>query len=408
MQTDLSDNANIPATPATPISSFNEHMSHALLGNIFSHSIKAAIGNVVASLLIIFWLTDVANTTHLTIWFGALTLMSCFRLFLHTAYSRYSDNKNRSLWLHTWAGCSAIMGSIYGLGLAYFIPFEQAHYAVAVGLFIVALGTGSVMLFSASKYAALSFFVPLLLIPSFFLVSEGEQIGTMTAITLLCYSAALLLLTNNTSATFKKSITNSLQYQQEQEKRKRLEQQLYDVSRRDGLTGIFNRRYFDEMLDDEIGRAHRNHQPLCVLMFDIDCFELYNKQYGHIAGDTCLINIAEIASTLANRKGDLCARHGGEEFAIILPNIDLKGAVAFANKLQLEVQKKRIEHSTTKLTTLKCVTISIGVTNLMPFTKAKPNELIKHAEIALFEAKRQGRNRVHFNENNGLSQSASL
>ena len=405
MHTDTPDKAD---ALGSKLNSFADHTSKAILDNLFSQNLKSALMHVVASFTIMLWLYAVANVTELSVWVGAINLASCFALFLGFAYKRYADNKNRHLWMHVWAGCSALIACIYAAGLVHFTPFDQAQYAVALGLFIVTLSAINVMMSSASKYAATSFSVPIIILPSYYLTTFAGQTGVMTAITLACYSLALVFVITSISNTFKKSIVSSLQQQQEQDKRKRLEQQLQDVSRRDGLTGIFNRRYFDEMLEAEIGRAHRNHQPLCVLMLDVDCFELYNKHYGHIAGDTCLINIAEIANTLANRKGDLCARYGGEEFAIILPNIDLKGAVAFANKLQLEVQKRRIEHASTKLTTLKCVTISIGVTNLMPFTKSKPSELVKYAQTALFEAKRQGRNRVHFTQNNGLGQSASL
>jgi diguanylate cyclase (GGDEF)-like protein len=334
--------------------------------------------------------------------------MSCFSVFLSSAYNKYKDDKNQYLWLHAWAGCTALTSSIFAIGLVYFTPFEQLQYTVALGLFVVALSAGSIMIYSVSMYAMLSFLLPIMSISVYFLLNQSTNISTMTALVMGLYSFITLLVVKETSSTFKTSVLLSMHYQQEQEKRQLLEQQLQDINRRDGLTGVFNRRYFDEMLETEIGRAHRNHLPLCVIMFDLDYFKEYNEHYGHIAGDTCLMNVAEIAQNLANRQGDLVARYGGEEFAVILPNIDLQGAVAFANKLQQEIQKKRFEHVTSKLTSLQCVTVSLGVANLMPFTKVKPSGLIKYAETALFEAKRQGRNRVHFNENNGLNKSASL
>jgi diguanylate cyclase (GGDEF)-like protein len=382
--------------------------NHEILQQLFGHTLKAALGHAMFSMLIVYWLADVANLKELSIWFCAITFMSLSRLFLYSAYSKYNDAKNQHFWLHTWAGCSAIMASIYAVGLVHFTPFELPQYTVAIGLFAIALTGGSLMVFSASVYAVLSFLIPIMLIPSYFLIADGGPSGIMTVLAMALYALALLILVNNISKAFKMSILVGLQHQREVTKRKLIEQQLEDINRRDGLTGVFNKRYFDEMLEDEIGRAHRNHQPLCIIMFDLDCFTEYNEQYGHIAGDSCLRDVAEIAQTLASRKGDLVARYGGEEFVIILPNIDLKGAVAFANKLQQQIEGKRLPHEASKLSTLKCVTVSLGVTNLMPFTKVKPSELITFAETALHEAKRQGRNRVHFNENNGLNQSASL
>lgn len=382
--------------------------NQALLQQLFGYTFKIAVANTLASMLIVFWLAGVADLKELSLWLGAVCFVSCLRLFLYSAYKRYTDDENTHLWLHVWVGCSAIMGGVYALAFVYFTPFDQPEYIVSMGLFAVALSSGSVMLYGASAYAVISFLFPIMAVPAYFLISYGGESGLITALTMGLYSMTVLALVDNISKAFNKSILLGLQHQYERDKRTMMEQQLAELNRRDGLTGLFNRRYFEETLEAEIGRAHRNHQPLCIIMFDVDYFKEYNDFYGHVAGDTCLTNLAEIAHSLASRKGDLVARYGGEEFAIILPNIDIKGAIAFATKLQHEIQNKRLPHVATKLTTLKSVTISLGVTNLMPFTRAKPIDLIKHAETALYEAKRQGRNRVHFNENNGLNQSASL
>jgi diguanylate cyclase (GGDEF)-like protein len=380
----------------------------SILDLLFDNSLRVALAHTVVSLLIVFWLADIANLTDLTIWFCVITAMSCFRLVLYSAYKKYRDDQNRNLWLHAWTGSSAILASIYALGLVYFTPFDQSEYTVAVGLFTIALSAGSLMIFSVSAYAVLSFATPLLIIPLYFLLANGGNSGMLTALTMGVYLLGLVLFVNNISAAFEKSIIMSLRHQQERDKRILIEQQLTDINRRDGLTGVYNKRHLDEVLEAEIGRAHRNHQPLCVIMFELDFFHQYQKEYGYVAGDQCLLNVAEIAQNLISRKGDLVARYGGEQFAILLPNIDLKGAVSFANKLQLEVQKRRFAHVASELTTLQCVTISLGVTNLLPFTKAKPHELIKYAQTALYEAKRQGGNRVHFTQNNGLNHSTSF
>ena len=385
-----------------------EKTNHEILQQLFSQTFKVAIAHAIASLIIIFWWAKVANIDELMVWFAVVTFLSCFRLVLQTAYKKSGDQKNRHLWFHAWALCSGLMGSVYGLAFVYFTPFEQAEYAVSVGLFIVVLSAGAVMVHSASKYGVVSFLAPIILIPSYFLFNVGGNAGQLTLATIGLYAIAVFIMLNTMSTSQKKAILLGFQHQQERKKRKLIEKQLQDTNRRDGLTGLFNRRYFDETLEAEIGRAHRNHQPLCVLMIDIDCFKEYNIEYGHIAGDTCLVTVAEIVQALSNRKGDLMARYGGEEFAIILPNIDANGAVAFASKLQQEIQNKRIPHTASKLKTMDYVTISVGVTNLMPFTKVSPAELIKNADKALYEAKRQGRNQVYFNGNSGLNHGAPL
>lgn len=392
--------------PLNANSGLAAHANRDIIEILFGHTLKVAVGHAIASLLMILWLSDKANLTELTTWFCVLTCVSCFRLFLYGTYRKYSNHSNQHLWLHAWAGCAALVGCLYAIALVYFTPLAQTEYTLVTGLITVTLSALAVLIYGASLYAVCSFVLPLMLIPSYFIFSYGGPSANITLLIMGTYSLAILKFLPNISQAFKKTSVLSFQHQQEIDRRKQVEHQLQEVSRRDGLTGLFNRRYFDEMLEAEIGRAQRSHQPLCVLMFDIDCFKKYNLTYGHVAGDNCLVNIAELAQNLANRKGDLMARYGGEEFAIILPNIDLKGAVAFANKLQHEIQKTRMPHESTKLTTLKCVTISVGVTNLLPFTKVKPHDIIKDAETALFEAKRQGRNRVHVNENNGPNRTA--
>jgi diguanylate cyclase (GGDEF)-like protein len=370
-----------------------------LLNHLFKHTFKIAITHTIASLIIIFWWAKVADITELIMWFAVVTFMSCFMLFLNTVYKKNSDQRNQRLWLHVCALCSALMGSIYGFAFLYFTPFDQAEYVISIGLFILSLSAVAVMGNSVSTYAALSFLAPIMLIPSYSLLAIGADAGLLTLLSIGFYALVMLMLLNNSTQAFKKAILVSYLHQLETEKRILVEQQLQDNNRRDGLTGLFNRRYFNEMLEIEIGRAHRNHQALCMLMVNIDCFKEFNFEYGHIAGDNCLVVVAETVQALTNRKGDIMARYGSEEFAIILPNIDADGALAFANKLQQKIQSQRIPHKASKLTTLKSVTISVGVTTLVPFSKVGPTELIANADAALYEAKRQGMNRVHLNDN---------
>lgn len=393
--------------PQENVNRVAEKTNHDILQHLFGQSFTLAIIHFIASFIIVYWWTSVADITQLIMWFALVTAFSCFGLILNEIYKKHSDTKNQHLWLHVFALSAALMGSLYAVALVYFTPFEQAPYVVTIGLFVVGISSVIVIVCSASHYVALSFLAPLAIIPGYFLLTIGEDTGAATATTIGFYVVAIIMLSRKLNVTFKKTVILTYQYQHEIEKRVLVEQQLQDINRRDGLTGLFNRRYFDEMLDTEIGRARRNHQPLCVLMIDIDCFKEYNAEYGHIAGDNCLVDVAEMVQALTNRKGDIMARFGGEEFAIILPNIEADGALAFANKLQQEIQSKHIPHIASKLTTLKCVTISVGVSNLRPFSKVNSTELITSADAALYEAKRQGRNRVHLNDNSGLNHGAA-
>lgn len=381
---------------------------HEILRHLFGQSFKLAIIHSIASFMVVYWWTSLAAITESIVWFVIMIAVSCLGLILNETYKKNSDPNNQHLWLHAFALSSALMGCLYGFAFVYFTPLEHAEHIVSVGLFVFGISSVIMIVHRASIYAALSFLAPVVVIPSYFLLNIGNDAGIATASSIGIYAVVMIILLKNLNTAFKKTVLLSYQYQHEIEKRVLIEQQLQDINRRDGLTGLFNRRYFDEMLATEIGRARRNHQPLCVLMIDIDCFKEYNAEYGHIAGDNCLVDVAEMVQALTNRKGDIMARYGGEEFAIILPNIEADGALAFANKLQQEIQSKHIPHLASKLTTLKCVTISVGVSNLRPFSKVNSNELITSADAALYEAKRQGRNRVHLNDNSGLNHDAAM
>lgn len=174
--------------------------------------------------------------------------------------------------------------------------------------------------------------------------------------------------------------------------RKHLEQELRMLSQRDGLTGIANRRYFDETLSRECRRAARNAGPLGLLLIDIDAFKKYNDHYGHQAGDAVLKQVATTLAGALNRGGDLAARYGGEEFAIVLPETGMAGATHMAEKLLLAVRDLGIPHA--QSSAADHVTISVGVAGMAAGELVTPEALISWADQALYAAKAAGRNRV--------------
>ncbi|MBI4987266.1 MAG: diguanylate cyclase [Rhodocyclales bacterium] len=167
--------------------------------------------------------------------------------------------------------------------------------------------------------------------------------------------------------------------------------ELTRLSAVDGLTGIANRRQFDEALLREWRRCLREQALLSLLMIDVDFFKQYNDGYGHQAGDECLRAVAETLRVKLRRPADIVARYGGEEFAAILPDTGLEGAMLVAEALRSAVQALGLPHEGA---TFGVVTVSIGVASLAPqLTEGMP-KLLGAADWALYEAKRQGRNRV--------------
>ena len=374
---------------------------------LYAQSTRVAIGHVICAAFIAAWFYAAASGKALTIWVLSIVAYSCARLFLKSLFIRYHNPNNTHLWIRAWVLLSSSLACVYSLGFICVTPLEQSEYIVAAGMAVTALTAASAIGYGASRVATLGFFVPCVVPIIIYFGIYGGKTGFMMAMYLAFYSMVVLAMLKPMNAAFKKSIVLNYQREIEIEKRKLIERQLKEISRRDGLTGLFNRRYFDERLEAEIGRAHRNHTPLCLLMFDIDFFKEYNDEYGHVAGDNSLITVANLVEELTSRQGDLVARYGGEEFAIILPNIDLHGAVAFADKLQLHIQDSQLPHKASKLDAFKYITVSIGVTNLMPFTKVPASQLIETADKALYKAKQAGRNCVHYIENCGMSQTQS-
>ena len=169
---------------------------------------------------------------------------------------------------------------------------------------------------------------------------------------------------------------------------------LHRLSTHDGLTGIANRRYFDERLTNEWRRAARTQQPLALVMIDIDYFKAFNDAYGHLDGDDCLKQVAYVLSDHVQRAGDLIARFGGEEFVVILPGLDAEAASRVGEAFRRKVEALGIIHQESQVS--PSVTISVGVASTIPpgDPTLDASHLIAAADHALYIAKREGRNRV--------------
>lgn len=160
----------------------------------------------------------------------------------------------------------------------------------------------------------------------------------------------------------------------------------------DGLTGVANRRRFDESLRTEWRQGLRQRTPLALLLLDVDHFKLYNDHYGHQAGDACLQLLAEAMRKRVGRPHDLLARYGGEEFVCLLPDTDGSGARAKAEELRRAVMELALPHQRSPVASV--VTLSIGFVSWVPTERATPEQMLLAADAALYEAKHQGRNRV--------------
>ncbi|MEM8603049.1 MAG: diguanylate cyclase [Cyanobacteria bacterium P01_H01_bin.121] len=169
--------------------------------------------------------------------------------------------------------------------------------------------------------------------------------------------------------------------------------ELRRLANTDELTQVANRRFFDQQLQQEWQRLRRDRQVCSLILLDIDYFKRYNDFYGHQAGDSCLMQIAKAIQGAVKRPADFVARYGGEEFAIVLPNTCTAGALAVAERVQQAIEAQKISHEQSDIS--QFVTVSMGVSSLMPTVEGCVEMLIARADAALYTAKQLGRKRYY-------------
>jgi diguanylate cyclase (GGDEF)-like protein len=178
------------------------------------------------------------------------------------------------------------------------------------------------------------------------------------------------------------------------------ERELAELAATDGLTGLANRRRLDTVFKQEWARSIRSHRPISVLMIDVDHFKTFNDRHGHHGGDIALRNVAKTLETHIRRPGDIAARYGGEEFLVVLPETDVSGARLLAEQIRTAIEAIAPLNQDGQP-----LTVSIGVASAKPKTGDQQTQLFGEADQALYQAKRNGRNRVECADE-GLSASA--
>lgn len=179
-----------------------------------------------------------------------------------------------------------------------------------------------------------------------------------------------------------------------QDELKKTNKLLESLATTDGLTGIYNHRYFYEKLNEEFERAKRYNSQLSLIMFDFDFFKKINDRYGHVVGDSVLVEMAKIVTSNI-RKHDIFARYGGEEFVLLLPHTNAEGAVQEAERIRMAIESHHFENIEKR----GDVTISMGIVTFPSKYISQPEDMVKLADAALYEAKKLGRNRcVHYED----------
>ncbi len=359
---------------------------------VYGQTLTAAFGNVAVAPVFawIFW--EVSNKTTLKIWLACMLFVSAARILLYLAFLKRQDNSNVERWGALFQSLTFVQGSIWGVAWIVFLPVEDPIYTVVAALWIVGLSGASVSAYSVHFKSLLSFFVPVVLPGVAHLFVIGGRLNTAVGLAICLYFVVLLravILINRSSVD---AIRLNIFLEKEIHERFKAEEKLKEISRQDSLTGIHNRRYFDEILEAETQRAQRNSQPLSLILLDIDYFKEFNDSYGHVEGDRCLQRLGLMVQDAAKRPGDLAARYGGDELAVILPNTDAKNALRIAETLRQDICSLQLEHVATRVDGCTFITISAGIATIIPDRETEPSDIIQLSDGALYEAKSLGRN----------------
>ncbi|MBU0656928.1 MAG: GGDEF domain-containing protein [Gammaproteobacteria bacterium] len=366
--------------------------SQGTIAYLFRHGAVWFWGNLLAASLFVLlrWVESDQDMPLLLIWYTAVIAISTARLMFgqrFLASRQYADDELDEFG-QRFLVSSTLISALWGV--SGFVLFSQQVLVQAVHVLLLAGAVIAAMPVLAVSRVALYLQIGIILLPitlNLLLLTDTSHQALAVATMVL---TALLVMAS-------RSITHLLQ------ELHAAQVSMQEQANTDPVTQISNRRFFDSIFKTEWRRAARDGNNIALLMIDVDHFKRYNDRHGHHAGDQCLQIIAQCIKSVARRASDVVARHGGEEFAILLPDTSIEDATLLAERLRKNVEEQRIPHSDGAIP--RIVTISIGVScctptsprNIQATPEAElvyPAMLLNAADRALYRAKRNGRNQV--------------
>ena len=347
--------------------------------------VNLAIGLALAAAL---W--DAVPSRALLVWAAFLITVTGARFLTLRAFRRAApvSEADFAVWKNHFLAGACAAGVAWGAaGIFLFHPDSLPHQVI-LAFVLGGMVAGAVPLLSSVSHAYWCFAIPIMVPISIRMILVGDRIHLFMGLTMAIFGLAMLV----TSAQVNRLFRDSERLRRELFSSIEVERALEYMVRLDSLTGIPNRRLFEEELAKEWARAKRDGEPLSLIMADIDHFKEYNDRYGHPAGDLCLVEVAQTMYHALSRPGDVAARIGGEEFAFLLPQTDLDGAIAVAEQIRERILALNLLHEASPVAGQ--VTLSFGVSSSELASAFTPAELIHTSDVALYEAKRCGRNRI--------------
>ncbi|MDO9219975.1 MAG: diguanylate cyclase [Thiobacillus sp.] len=348
------------------------------------------IVNLANGLILAAVLWNAVPTPVLLTWSGLLIAVTGARFLSLRAFRNASPSSepDHAYWTKYFLAGTCAAGVVWGLsGILLFHPSSFPHQVV-LAFVLGGMVAGAVPLLSSVRHAYWCFAIPVVVPISIRLMWVGDRIHLVMGLLMVIFGLTMLA----TSVQVQRLFRDAEKLRRELYSAIEVEQALEYLVRLDSLTGIPNRRLFEEELSKEWARAKRDNAPLSLIMADIDHFKEYNDHYGHPAGDLCLVEVAQAMHHTLSRPGDVVARIGGEEFSFLLPETDLSGAISVAEQIRERILALNLPHEASPVASH--VTLSFGVASSELASVSSPAELIRASDIALYEAKRSGRNQI--------------
>ncbi len=346
--------------------------------------------NLINAAIIAAVLWGVVGSTRVIAWLVLMVLVSGARYWLLHEFRKAGRDALFALdrWTQRFVYGACGAGVAWGVAGVLLFPHGQFPYQVFLAFVVGGMIAGAIPLLSAIGHAYRCFAIPAALPISLQMLAVGDRIHLIMGAMILIYFVAMLTSSVLVKRLFDESDRLRRELWQSAEAAIELEQML----RLDVLTGIANRRLFEEELDKEWRRSRRQGDTLSVITADIDHFKEYNDHYGHPAGDRCLVSVAQTMQQALSRPGDIVARIGGEEFAFVLPRTTLNGAKSVAEQVRERVLALKLPHAASPDSDQ--VTLSYGIACSDQAGIETPADLLGASDTALYEAKRRGRNRI--------------
>ena len=340
---------------------------------------SAAVGHVFASAFIVFTLIDVVNQTALFAWCATVVAVTMVRYFITKRVEKQvmdAPPESVEFWSRVLAGLAFVQTSIWGASTFIIWPDAIEYRTVLVSILAGIIAAGGIIL-ALHRRSFLIYCLPIAIPTTLQLLLSGTRLDLLLACIIVFYSAILFVSVNRLTSVFLEGLR--MRYLMENE------------SRTDALTALANRRGFDESLHDIWQQSIRSKQSIGLLIIDVDNFKNYNDYYGHPQGDIALKKMGELLLKVASRSTDLCARIGGEEFAVLMPATELEGSKQVAEAIQAELAKARIPHRNSDRGFL---TVSMGLNVITPGRSSSIDLFMMETDQALYTAKESGRNAI--------------